>query len=128
MSLPDAFDGAYNVALDAAMVVANSITPAYTFYIHFEMPAWLGPLLATAGLWRVAARVTARFHGDDAQTTRPFTAANEHWHTNNEGPENEDLAAAGVNTIGSSDVIPPASHRRDSISYYTTHRRETFSY
>jgi hypothetical protein len=106
---PDAFNGAYTTALDGALLAANSITGAYAFVMHFQAPAWVGPLLSAVGLGGLSART-----GDDAPpAARPFTMDDEHWHATNEGLVNAYLAAAGA------DIIPPPSpqhtHHRDSM-------------
>jgi hypothetical protein len=124
LSLPtDAFDGAYALALDAALVVANSITAAYTFVVHFQAPAWLGPTLSAAAPTRVAARLYG-----DARSVQPFAPQpDDHRRV---APPVERRASDTSDILhfvmrdrpdsippGNDDVIPIEIHRPDSVLY-----------
>jgi hypothetical protein len=121
----DAFDGAYALALDAALVVANSITAAYTFVIHFQAPAWL----SSAGPAGVAARVSARLYGA-ARSVQPFTPQPDDRlvappDDRRGSVNNESLMGAYFGLRDRPDSIPPENddvipieiHRPDSVLY-----------
>ena len=110
------------MALDAALVVANSITAAYTFVVHFQAPVWLGPTLSAVGPTRVAARLYG-----DARSVQPFAPQPDDRLV---APPVERRASDTSDILhfvmrdrpdsippGNDDVIPIEIHRPDSVLY-----------